>query len=269
MSDTAEMFSDPSTWFGGATRVLFVHAHPDDETIATGGTIAALNAVGRPAPVITLTRGEQGEVTQGPFAHLQGTAGLAPHREQELRAALLMLGVTDHAFLGSAPARHTGLPDRVYEDSGMEWGANGVAVAAAHTPETALTRVSAMEVINDLLYGALSLECDAIVSYDDAGGYGHPDHVLAHRAARAVAHAIEVPFWEIVTDASAETVEPVERAEAYDVSEWIDRKIGALRMHGTQLTVVSDEELEHVGGQRQPITRVERYRKLGDPAPRI
>lgn len=266
MTDTTFTAADPKMWFGGATRVLFVHAHPDDETIATGGTIAALNAAGRPAPVITLTRGEQGEVTQGPFTHLQGTGDLAPHREQELRAALLMLGVTDHAFLGSAPARHAGLLDRVYEDSGMEWGPDGVAVAATNTPETALTRAPAMEVINDLLYGALSLECDAIVSYDAHGGYGHPDHVFAHRAARAVAHAIEVPFWEIVTDGVGHGA--YEGVEPYDVGEWVDRKIGALRMHGTQLTVVNEDEFEHVGGQRQEISRVERYRKLGDVASR-
>ena len=240
----------PETWFGGAERVVFVHAHPDDETIATGGTIAALRAAGKPAGLVTLTRGERGEVTPGPFASLQGTPQLAPHREQELQAAMLMLGVEGHAFLGEPPARQAGLEPRVYEDSGMEWGDDGMAVSAAETGAEALTKAPAAELINDLLYGVLTLECDAIVSYNDEGGYGHPDHVLAHRAARAVAAAIDVPFWEISSD---------EAAEAYDVTESLDRKIGALRMHGTQLTVIDDETIEHVGGQREPIASVERF----------
>lgn len=244
------MNHNPETWFGGAQRVVFVHAHPDDETIATGGTIAALRAAGKPAGLVTLTRGERGEVTPGPFASLQGTPQLAPHREQELQAAMLMLGVEGHAFLGEPPARQPGLEPRVYEDSGMEWGDDGMAVSAAETGAEALTKAPAAELINDLLYGVLTLECDAIVSYNDEGGYGHPDHVLAHRAARAVAAAIDVPFWEISRD---------EAAEAYDVTESLDRKIGALRMHGTQLTVIDDETIEHVGGQREPIASVERF----------
>lgn len=260
-----KMNVNPVTWFESAQRVVFVHAHPDDETIATGGTLAGLTAAGKPAGLITLTRGERGEVTPGPFTGLQGTPGLAPHREQELRAALLMLGVEDHAFLGTAPARDAGLEDRVYEDSGMAWGADGMAESAPDTSETALTRAPATEVINDLLHGVLSLECDAIVSYNDEGGYGHPDHVLAHRAARAVAAAIDVPFWEIVPGSAQENPEDDE-IWGYDVSEWIERKIAALRMHGTQLTVISDEEMEHVGGQRDAITRVERYRKVAAPS---
>ena len=254
--------TNPVTWFDSAKRVVFVHAHPDDETIATGGTLAGLTAAGKPAGIITLTRGEMGEVNPGPFASLQGTQGLAPHREQELRAALLMLGVSDHAFLGATPARHEGLEERVYEDSGMAWGDDGLAVAAPSVGEQALTRAPASELINDLIYGVLSLECDAIVSYNDEGGYGHPDHVLAHQAARAVAHAIEVPFWEIVADGATDP----EGVEAYDVSEWIERKLGALRMYGTQLTVLGDEEMQHVGGQRQEIARIERFRKVDAPS---
>ena len=99
------MSSDPQHWFDGAARVLFVHAHPDDETLASGGTLAALAAAGRDPVLVTLTRGEQGEVVPGPFASLQGTPGLARHRETELAAALAMLGVAAHAFLGTAPAR--------------------------------------------------------------------------------------------------------------------------------------------------------------------
>lgn len=248
--------TDPKTWFSGAKRVVFVHAHPDDETIATGGTLAGLSAAGKTAGVITLTRGERGEATPGPFASLVGTPDLAPHREQELHAALFMLGVEDHIFLGT---NLPGRSDRVYEDSGMVWGDHGVAVADPATGPVALTKAAAVDIINDLLFAVLTLECDAIVSYNAEGGYGHPDHVLAHQVARAVAAAIEVPFWEIV---QGSTVDQADDVESYDVSEWLERKVGALRMHGTQLTVVNDTELEHVGGQREPIATVERYRKL-------
>src|SRR5699024_2726508 len=110
-----------SKWFSGAKRVMFVHAHPDDETIATGGTLAALAEAGLEPLVVTLTRGERGEVVDGPLAHLAGTDGLAPHRQAELAAALAMLGVERHAFLGVPPARAEGLPPTIYEDSGMAW----------------------------------------------------------------------------------------------------------------------------------------------------
>lgn len=253
----------PEEWFEGAGRVLFVHAHPDDETIATGGTLAALAAAGRDPLLVTLTRGERGEAT-GDFAALQGTEALAAHRETELAAALAALGVRRHAFLGSPPARAAGLGPRVYEDSGMRWGPDGLAVAADDAPEQALTRVPAVEALNDLLALADEWEAEAIVSYDPIGGYGHPDHVFAHRAARAVAHGLELPFWEIATapPGAAETF------EAHDVEPWYERKIAALRAHATQLTVEDDadgvgHEIVHVGGQRQPIDRLELFRRLG------
>ena len=273
-------------WFGGARRVMFVHAHPDDETITTGGTLAALAEAGLEPLLVTLTRGERGEVVAGPFAQLQGTEGLAPHRQAELGAALAMLGVERHVFLGVAPARAEGLPPTIYEDSGMEWQADGRAGAAADASPDALTRVPAVESLTDLLAAAHDAGAGAIVSYDDGGGYGHPDHVHAHRLARSVALALGLPFWEIVSgdasgDASGAAGDSAADAvgdsagdsagadapgiEEYDVSDWLDRKVAALRSHQTQLTVDGDE-IVHVGGQRQPIDRVERFRAAADPA---
>lgn len=245
-------------WFGGANRVLFVHAHPDDETISTGGTLAALAESGREPILVTLTRGEQGEVVPGPFALLAGTPGLARHRETELAAALGMLGVAAHAYLGTPPARAEGLEPRTYEDSGMQWGDDGLALAADDAPATALTRAPAVEALNDLLILAATLGAEAVVSYDIRGGYGHPDHVFAHRAGRAVARGLEVPYWEIVADPSEERVDAV---ELHDISPWLERKVAALRAHGTQLSV-DGEEIVHVGGQRQPIDRIEAFRRL-------
>lgn len=251
------MKSDPRDWFDGARRVMFVHAHPDDETIMTGGTLAALSEAGCEPLLVTLTRGEQGEVTPGPFASLQGTDGLAPHRQSELAAALAMLGVERHAFLGVPPARAEGLAPYIYEDSGMAWGVDGRATAGEHVSNDALTMVPAVWALNDLLAAAHQAGAGAIVSYDDDGGYGHPDHVYAHRLGRAVAQALEVPFWQIVGD---EAGRRGEEAERYDVSPWLDRKVAALRAHGTQLAVEGDE-IVHVGGQRQPIDRVEVFRR--------
>lgn len=255
------MSQNPAEWFDGATRVLFVHAHPDDETIATGGTLAALAEAGLEPLIVTLTRGERGEVTPGPFAALAGTENLAPHRMQELAAAITMLGVERHAFLGAEPARAEGRAPYIYEDSGMSWGDDGRAKPADHASDDALTRVPVIEVLNDLLAAAYASGAGAIVSYDDGGGYGHPDHVLAHQTARAVAHALEIPFWEIVSDRDAGTVQQTGTV-THDVTPWLDRKVAALRMYGTQLTVLSDGEIQHVGGQTQDIARTERFRRV-------
>lgn len=237
----------PNEWFDGRSRILFVHAHPDDETIATGGTLAALAEAGRDPAVLTLTRGERGEVVEGALRYLQGTAGLASHREHELRAALTALGVTRHRFLGSS---------RVYEDSGMVWADDGLAAPAPDVPKAALTRAPAVDVINDAVRAALELDGQGIVSYDAQGGYGHPDHVLAHRVARSVATALDIPFWEITTDGEG---------ERYDVEPWLGRKMMALRMYATQLTVSGEREITHVGGQRQPVEAIESYRQLAAP----
>lgn len=293
-------------WFEGLSRVLFVHAHPDDETITTGGTLAALAAAGRDPLLVTLTRGERGEVTEGPFAGLTGDA-LAAHRETELAAALAMLSADPgirHAYLGTPPARAAGLVRRRYEDSGMRWGEDGLAAAAEDAPPAALTRADAVDPLTDLIALADEWGAEAVASYDESGGYGHPDHVFAHRAARAVAAGLELPFWEIVPAEAAPAGSDDGAVEAHDVSPWLDRKVAALRAHGTQLVVeqtadgheivhgprrseqsdalravcpdpgfgIGDDEvglsgsgyeIVHVGGQRQPVDRVEVFRRLG------
>lgn len=252
---------DVDQWFDGAERVLFVHAHPDDETIATGGTLAALAAAGRHPALVTLTRGERGEVTAGPFRELQGTDRLAPHRETELRAALAALGVERHAFLGEPPARAAGLERRVYRDSGMAWAPDGLAEAAPDAGPQALTSANAVDPLTDLIALADHWDARAIVGYDSIGGYRHPDHVLAHRLARAVAHGLELPFWEIVTPQSPAAESGAPEPEAHDVEPWLERKRAALRCHATQLAVDGDD-LVHVGGQRQPVDRIEMFRRL-------
>ena len=258
-----EAMQDPKTWFEGAPRVMFVHAHPDDETITTGGTLAGLAEAGLEPLLVTLTRGEQGEVVAGPLEALVAAHGLAVARQNELRTALGMLGVERHAFLGVPPARAEGLSPAIYEDSGMAWGEDGRAMAGADATADALTSVPAVEALNDLFAAANEAGAGAIVSYDDRGGYGHPDHVMAHRLARAVAHGLDIPFWEIVSEpeSAADPAEGDRAVEPHDVSPWLDRKVAALRAHQTQL-VVDGDAIVHVGGQRQPIDAVEVFRRL-------
>lgn len=261
--------SEPREWFDGRPRIMFVHAHPDDETITTGGTLAALAEAGLEPLIVTLTRGEQGEVVAGPLEALVAAHGMAVARQNELRTALGMLGVERHAFLGVEPARAEGLPPTIYEDSGMSWGADGRATAGAEAGADALTSVPAMEPLNDLLAAGYLAGAQGIVSYDDGGGYGHPDHVLAHRLARAVAQALELPFWVIGGDHTtgdspapgADTATADDEVEMHDIEPWLDRKIAALRSYATQLTVDGDD-IVHVGGQREPIARTEVFQRL-------
>ena len=148
----------------------------------------------------------------------------------------------------------------------MVWSADAPprAIAAPNVGADALTSVPVVEALGDLLAAAHEAGAGALVSYDDGGGYGHPDHVHAHRLARAGAHALELPFWEIRPRDLAghdlrEEDESVAETLDIDISPWCDRKVAALRCHGTQLRVDGDD-LVHVGGQRERITRVESYR---------
>ena len=94
-------------------RLLLVHAHPDDETINNGATMAGYVAEGAAVTLVTCTRGEEGEVLVPELAHLAAARDntLGTYREGELERAMKELGVTDHLFLGE--------PTRKFRDSGM------------------------------------------------------------------------------------------------------------------------------------------------------
>ena len=186
-------------------RVLFVHAHPDDETLASGGTIATLLELGAEVTVLTATRGECGEMLTDELAPLAGDGGrVAAHRETEIAAALAALGGPAHIWLGGPGARPTDLPERRYSDSGMRWGPDGRATAAEDAPHDSLTAADLGEVVDDVRAAIRSTGADAVVSYADDGGYGHPDHVRVHHAARYAARAEEVPFSMIVDPSTTE-----------------------------------------------------------------
>jgi N-acetyl-1-D-myo-inositol-2-amino-2-deoxy-alpha-D-glucopyranoside deacetylase len=153
--------------------ILFVHAHPDDETINNGATMAKYAAEGAHVTLVTCTLGEEGEVLVPELADLASDREdrLGPHRAGELAAAMKELGVTDHRFLGG-PGR--------YRDSGM-----------MGTPQNdradAFWQADLDEAAGILAGVIRELRPQVLVTYNEFGGYGHPDHIQAHRVAmRAV-----------------------------------------------------------------------------------
>jgi LmbE family N-acetylglucosaminyl deacetylase len=140
-----------------ATAVFF-HAHPDDEAIATGGTMAKLAAEGHRVVLVTATRGELGETPDG---LLRAGESLAERRAGELAAACEVLGVARQEFLGYGDSGMAGEPTN--DDPACFWRAD---------VEDAATRLA------DLLREE---SADVLVAYDENGVYGHPDHIQVHR----------------------------------------------------------------------------------------
>jgi N-acetyl-1-D-myo-inositol-2-amino-2-deoxy-alpha-D-glucopyranoside deacetylase len=236
-------------------RVLVAHAHPDDETLATGALLAEWAASGVEVHVLTATRGERGELMPGVPAGDPGTPEFVARREDELARALVSLGIHHHAFLGAPPARADGRPPRIYEDSGMEWVSEGVAGPAADVGPDAFTRASVDEAAADLVALLAQVRPDAVVSYDETGGYGHPDHVRMHEVTRAAAERTGIPMVEVLPP-GREAAGGAAGAEWVDLSARIGSVQAALRAHATQVRVDGDEVV-HVGGQRERIaTRI-------------
>lgn len=167
--------------------LVAVHAHPDDETLATGALLATYAAAGLPVTVVTCTRGERGEVIGAELAHLEGDGlALAAHREGELAGALTALGVRDHVFLDTVPG---GAAVR-YEDSGMAWVGTSQAGVGADVPAAAFVAADEDEAARRLARILRARRPEVVATYDPQGGYGHPDHVRTHEVAtRAVALA--------------------------------------------------------------------------------
>jgi N-acetyl-1-D-myo-inositol-2-amino-2-deoxy-alpha-D-glucopyranoside deacetylase len=227
------------------TSVLLVHAHPDDETISTGGLIAHLAGLGIRVGLVTATRGERGEVVAGPLSALAGTAALSEQRERELERAARTLGVTESFWLGYTPARAPGLAPRCYRDSGMEWIRPGLAGPAADSDAEALARAPLAEVTADVVAVLRYAQPSLVISYDRTGGYGHPDHVRTHDATLAASRALMLPYAEILDSPAADV-------DWFDLESYHDAVTAALRCHASQLTVDGDF-LVHSGGQREPI----------------
>lgn len=195
--------------------LLAVHAHPDDETLSTGGLLAAWAAGGGAVTVVTCTRGELGEVIGPELAHLEGDGpALAAHRETELARALEALGVTDHVFVDRVPdpdgSEHDAGAAARFSDSGMAWADVGRAGRLEHLPAGAFVGVPLDAAARRLARLLRARRPDVVVTYEPAGGYGHPDHVRAHEVTmRAVALAADAQVRLAGADTAAHVVRTV------------------------------------------------------------
>lgn len=155
-------------------RLLFVHAHPDDETLTTGATIAHYAARGADVHVVTCTLGEEGEVIGDRWAHLTVDQAdqLGGYRIGELTAALHALGARPPRFLGGAG----------------RWRDSGMTGTPARRQQRFIDADDA-ESVAELAAVIRRLRPHVVVSYDPSGGYGHPDHVHAHRVTTAAVDA--------------------------------------------------------------------------------
>jgi N-acetyl-1-D-myo-inositol-2-amino-2-deoxy-alpha-D-glucopyranoside deacetylase len=244
--------------------VLFVHAHPDDETINNGATMAKYAAEGAHVTLVTCTLGEEGEVLVPELEYLAADREdrLGPHRITELAAAMRELGVTDHRFLGG-PGRFRdsgmmGTPQN--ERSDAFWQADVDAAAALLVPVVREVRPQ------------------VLVTYNEFGGYGHPDHIQAHRVAMRAAelagdagfapgdgepHAVDKIYWNTIPRsvlqagidalrAAGETtgfaaIESVDDfpfaaddsmvTAAVHAEQYAERKAAAMLAYATQITV--------------------------------
>ena len=157
-------------------RLMLVHAHPDDETIANGATMARLTAEGGLVTLVTCTLGEEGEVLVPELVHLgaEHQDALAPQRLDELTDAMRLLGVTDFVRLGG---------DGRYRDSGMAYDDQGRAIARDVLRDGIFWTADLLEASNHLVALIRDRRPQVLVAYNELGGYGHPDHVQAHRVA--------------------------------------------------------------------------------------
>ena len=272
--------------------ILFVHAHPDDESINNGATMAKYVAEGAHVTLVTCTLGELGEVLVPELAYLAADHEdrLGPHRITELAAAMRELGVTDFRFLGG-PGR--------FRDSGMMGTEPNNAPNCFWQADVETAAAMLVTVIREV-------RPQVLVTYNEFGGYGHPDHIQAHRVTMraaelaadpnygaAPAHEVSKIYWntvprsvvqsgldalratgdstgftavESVDDlpfvADDDTVTAIVHAE-----EYAERKAAAMRAHATQITVDGPFfALSNSLGQQ--VMGVEHYQLVhGEPGP--
>ncbi len=160
--------------------LVAVHAHPDDETLATGLALAHHSLLGSEVHVITATLGEEGEVITPALADLEGSDDLGAHRHAELSSAMRTLDVQQE-YLG---APQPGLAEPRWRDSGMagsEAARHPRAFAGADVDEAA-------QVLADRLR---EIGPDVVITYDPQGGYRHPDHIQTHRVSVAALRLLD------------------------------------------------------------------------------
>ena len=165
-------------------RLLLVHAHPDDETINNGVTMAKYSHTGVEVALVTCTRGEEGEILVPELAEAASDKEdrLAEIRELELAQALRALGVQRHWYLGA--------PERRFRDSGMMG-------APANARSDVFWNVDVLDAAEILAGYIAEFKPHVLITYDEFGGYGHPDHIQAHRVAMKAAEISAARGWDI------------------------------------------------------------------------
>ena len=249
---------------------MLVHAHPDDESIGQGATMAKYVAEGVGVTLVTCTAGEMGEILVPELAHLAAARDdrLGEHRRGELDDAMRELGVTDHRFLGGFGT---------YRDSGMQWHPDGHAIAADTIHDNAFWHADLTEAADHLVRVIREVRPQVLVTYDQFGGYGHPDHIQAHRVATYATtlagvasyklelgepHRIAKVYWGAMAESRMrETIRQLRAAgdtesfggmdpdgpmpmstpdemldAAVDGSAFLDRKMAAMTAYRTQIT---------------------------------
>ncbi|WP_435745903.1 N-acetyl-1-D-myo-inositol-2-amino-2-deoxy-alpha-D-glucopyranoside deacetylase [Nocardioides sp. SYSU DS0663] len=171
-------------------RLLLVHAHPDDESIGQGATMAKYVAEGRGVTLVTCTAGEMGEILVPELEHLAADKEdrLGEHRRGEIAEAMAALGVTDHRWLGGFGR---------YRDSGMKWHEDGYAIPADTIHDNAFWHADLTQAADHLVEVIREVRPQVLVTYDQFGGYGHPDHIQAHRVAMYAAQLAAVPSYRL------------------------------------------------------------------------
>jgi N-acetyl-1-D-myo-inositol-2-amino-2-deoxy-alpha-D-glucopyranoside deacetylase len=229
-------------------RLLLVHAHPDDESIGTGATMAKYAAEGAHVTLVTCTLGELGEIIPPSLAHLAADKEdrLGEYRLGELAAACAELGVTDHRFLGG-PGR---------------WRDSGMMGTAANDDPRCFWRADVEQAADALLDVIDDVRPQVLVTYDANGFYGHPDHIQAHRVAwRAFERAGPAGPAKFYATAAAESA-PV--TTEIDAGAYFGQKVAAMRAHATQITV-DPPYFALSDGVPQPLTSTECYALLAGP----
>jgi N-acetyl-1-D-myo-inositol-2-amino-2-deoxy-alpha-D-glucopyranoside deacetylase len=254
-----------------ARRLMLVHAHPDDETIMDGVTMAKYVAEGAAVCLVTCTLGEEGEVLLDDLAHLSAEQGddLGSHRFGKLKLAMEILGVTDFIRLGG---------DGRFRDSGMAYDAEGRAIPRDVLREDTLWTADLLEAANELVPVIRDRRPQVLITYDEIGNYGHPDHIQAHRVAMYATQLAGVAsyrrdlgepwtvarvFWSTLSKSrmmagiqalrdagdfetfqgfdpdgplSSLLSDDADIAVEIDGRPWVSLKISAMRAHATQIT---------------------------------
>lgn len=232
-------------------RVLLVHAHPDDETINNGATMALYAELGATVTLVTCTRGEEGDILVPELANLASGSEdkLGEHRINELAEAMKELGVSDHRFLAEGK--------KIYRDSGM------MGTEPNNRPDV-FWQADLEEATKYLVSIIDDVKPHILITYDEIGGYGHPDHIQAHRiamlAADKSAWQIQKIYWNTMPKSvlaesmakmkelgsdffGAENVDDLPFAKddkfvtsLIDGNSQVEKKMAAMKAHVTQIS---------------------------------